>query len=89
MKMLPKTIADSLRLVSKLKERYLWVDALCIVQDDDLELVEQTAQMDLVYAKALFTVVVAVGTNADGGLPGLHVSRYLGHQHRFAEDVQL
>lgn len=68
---LPKGISDAMELVSMIGERYLWVDALCIVQDDDVELAEQTAQMDLVYARALLTIIVAAGTNADGGVPGL------------------
>lgn len=43
--LLPKTITDAMALVSKIGERYLWVDALCIVQDDFKELAEQTSQM--------------------------------------------
>ncbi|CZR52871.1 uncharacterized protein PAC_02748 [Phialocephala subalpina] len=70
---LPKTISSAIELVSMMGERYLWIDALCIVQDDDVELAEQTAQMDLVYARALLTIIVAAGTNADGGLPGLKI----------------
>lgn len=43
--LLPTTITDSMELVSKIGERYLWVDALCIVQDDEKEVAEQTSQM--------------------------------------------
>ncbi|KUJ13158.1 HET-domain-containing protein [Mollisia scopiformis] len=73
-KSLPKTIFDALHLLSEMGERYLWADALCIVQDDDTELAEQTSQMDLVYARAVFTIIVASGTNANAGLPGLHAN---------------
>lgn len=35
---LPRTIFDAIELVSMMGEHYLWVDALCIVQDDEVEL---------------------------------------------------
>ncbi|KAG4442823.1 hypothetical protein IFR05_001704 [Cadophora sp. M221] len=75
--LLPTTIRDSMELVSKIGERYLWVDALCIVQDDEKEVVEQTSQMDLVYACALATIIVATGENAEAGLPGVKIPRSL------------
>ncbi|KAH9220801.1 heterokaryon incompatibility protein-domain-containing protein [Leptodontidium sp. 2 PMI_412] len=75
--LLPTTITDSMELVSKIGERYLWVDALCIVQDDEKEVAEQTSQMDLVYACALATIIVATGENAEAGLPGVKSPRSL------------
>lgn len=68
---LPKTILDSINLVSALGERYLWVDRLCIVQDDELDVAKQITQMDLVYARALFTIMATSGSSASSGLPGL------------------
>lgn len=38
LEILPRTILDSMDFVSRIGERYLWVDALCIAQDDRLEL---------------------------------------------------
>jgi hypothetical protein len=32
---IPETILNAIQLVSAIGERYLWVDSLCIVQDDD------------------------------------------------------
>ena len=65
------TIKDALRLVSLLGERYLWVDCLCIVQDDlDTKQVYLNA-MGSIYANAYFTIVAADGHNADHGLRGL------------------
>lgn len=65
------TITDSMKLVSLLGERYLWVDAVCIVQDDENAKAEQIAKMDLVYAGALLTIVAASGDTAAAGLPGV------------------
>ena len=67
---LPKTIQESLDLVGRLGYRYLWVDALCIVQDDESSKVELINNMDRVYAESAVTIVAASGWHADAGLSG-------------------
>ena len=68
---IPQTVKDSMTLVKDMGERYLWVDALCIVQDSPVMQQKQIAKMDQIYAKALFTIVAANGDNAEAGLPGV------------------
>lgn len=68
---LPSTIADAMALVRALGERYLWVDALCIVQDDAKRKMQDMAQMDVIYSRAFATVVALHGASADAGLPGV------------------
>jgi hypothetical protein len=68
---LPKTIQDAMSLVKSLGERYLWVDALCIVQDDDENKLRDIQQMDVVYSQAFATIVAMEGMDADAGLPGI------------------
>jgi hypothetical protein len=67
----PNTIADAITLVRALDERYLWVDALCIVQDDPEHKERDIAQMDVIYSRAFATVVALHGADADAGLPGM------------------
>jgi hypothetical protein len=67
----PATIRDAITLVNAVGERYLWVDALCIVQDDPAIQQKQLAQMGLIYSLAAFTIVAAAGTDANAGLPGV------------------
>jgi hypothetical protein len=67
----PATILDAIELVRGVGERYLWVDALCIVQGDAASKTTQLAQMGLIYAQASFTIVAAAGTDANAGLPGV------------------
>ncbi|KAF2107750.1 heterokaryon incompatibility protein-domain-containing protein, partial [Lophiotrema nucula] len=70
-KRLPKTIRDAMRVTEMIGERYLWVDALCIVQDDDVEKARTFAVMNHIYRNALLTIAAADGKNADVGLIGL------------------
>ena len=66
-----KTIEDTILLVQRLEMRYLWVDRLCISQDqsDDHKL-QQIRGMADVFDGAV-SVIVALGDDAEAGLPGL------------------
>jgi Heterokaryon incompatibility protein (HET) len=77
---LPQTIQDSIALVASMNERYLWVDALCIVQDDDATKGVQIDQMASIYASALVTIVALSGQSASSGLPGVLSPRPRNHQ---------
>ncbi|RWA11278.1 hypothetical protein EKO27_g3823 [Xylaria grammica] len=66
-----KTIVDATHVVRSLGYRYLWVDALCIIQDDAASIQQNVMEMDRVYSHALFTIVAAAGMDANHGLPGV------------------
>lgn len=66
-----RTIADAINLVRSFGLEYLWVDALCILQDSDSDKKEQISNMDMIYKEARLTVIAASGDDADAGLPGL------------------
>jgi hypothetical protein len=74
---IPKTVCDAMNLVRELGQRYLWVDALCIVQDDKESKMQDIHNMAAVYANATFTIVAADG-DASTGLTGfrhVHLER--------------
>lgn len=58
-------------MAQSLGEKYLWVDCLCIRQDDEADKGKFIPQMDLIYGFALVTIVAASGVDADAGLPGV------------------
>jgi hypothetical protein len=68
---LPQTIEDAIILTGKMQEKYLWVDALCIVQDDTDTKHSSIQSMDKIYSKALATIVCLHGQDANAGLPGV------------------
>lgn len=65
---LPATIRDAITVAERMGIRLLWVDALCIRQDDDAHKDSQIAQMSSVYASAVFTIIAACGDHANAGL---------------------
>ncbi|KAH8672234.1 heterokaryon incompatibility protein-domain-containing protein [Ilyonectria robusta] len=71
---LPGTIRDTIDLCHRLDVGYLWIDSLCITQDDKASKDVQIQHMDAVYRSATFTIVAASGQNADTGLPELNIS---------------
>lgn len=68
---IPKTIQDAMDLTESINIDYLWVDTLCIPQDDIEVKQEIMQQMHLVYRNAVFTIVAAAGEDANRGLPGI------------------
>ena len=67
--MLPRTIQDAISIVERLNERFLWIDALCLVQNDEDDMRSGIDVMDLIYERAALTIIAASGDNANAGLP--------------------
>lgn len=53
---LPPTFANAVRICRRLNQRYLWIDALCIIQDDPTDWSHEARQMSTVYQNSLFTI---------------------------------
>ncbi|KAI6126928.1 heterokaryon incompatibility protein-domain-containing protein [Pisolithus sp. B1] len=68
---IPATIRDAMTLTHAIGERYLWVDSLCIIQNDLEMLQSEITRMGSIYSKALFAIIAASGDSADSGLPGV------------------
>lgn len=57
---LPKTIADTIRLCHKLGYQYLWVDSLCIVQDDSRDWHREASKMCDIYGGSALTIATPI-----------------------------
>ena len=70
MKTLPKTISDAFQITRRLGFRYLWVDALCIIQDGDggEDFRKESGHMDEVYGNAAITIAAAAAENVEEGI---------------------
>ncbi|KAF2117694.1 heterokaryon incompatibility protein-domain-containing protein [Lophiotrema nucula] len=74
-KRLPKTIKQAMDLTRSIGEKYLWCDALCVTQEEseasNRVRVRQISQMDKIYSRAVFTIVVLSGKHGDEMIPGV------------------
>ncbi|KAI1449632.1 heterokaryon incompatibility protein-domain-containing protein [Annulohypoxylon stygium] len=65
---LPPTLQDAILFTRHLQIQYIWIDAICIVQDCTTEWTEEAQKMMEYYAHARLTVVPIVSTSADCGM---------------------
>ncbi|ERS98113.1 uncharacterized protein SPSK_05947 [Sporothrix schenckii 1099-18] len=68
---LPPTIRDALHAARELGLAYLWIDTLCIVQDDADIKMATIGKMDLVYCAAELVLIAAGARDAYAGLAGV------------------
>ncbi|KAK3317020.1 heterokaryon incompatibility protein-domain-containing protein, partial [Apodospora peruviana] len=64
---LPQALRDAVRACRALRIPYLWIDALCIVQDDPGDLRTELSCMPGIYQRAAVTISAASATKADDG----------------------
>ncbi|KEF60352.1 uncharacterized protein A1O9_01912 [Exophiala aquamarina CBS 119918] len=59
---LPKTYTDAIEVIRALGLKYLWIDAICIIQDDPADKIVEVPRMHQYYRNALFVISA---TNAE------------------------
>jgi hypothetical protein len=64
---LPKTIQDAITVASRLGLRYLWVDSLCIIQNDRQDKTFEIGQMPSIYSQARVTISASRASNVQEG----------------------
>lgn len=87
---LSATFKNAIQLCRRLDVRFLWIDSLCIVQDDKHDWRQQAALMAIIYQSAYVTVSASAAASGAEGLfrerpgtvcvlPGLHARRTFSH----------
>lgn len=66
--MLPGTIRDAIQVCRGLSIRYLWVDALCIMQGDPDDFATEITRMGSIYDSSIFTIAATESIDSDSGL---------------------
>jgi hypothetical protein len=70
----PQTFRDAFEVAEKLTIRYIWIDALCIQQDDSEQLGKHMEAMGSIYGAAALTIV-SDSESADHGIAGVSTPR--------------
>ncbi|KAF2137432.1 uncharacterized protein K452DRAFT_208546, partial [Aplosporella prunicola CBS 121167] len=65
---MPKNFKEAIQVTERLGIPFIWIDSLCIVQDDKQDWKIEAAKMKDVYRCATFTIVAASAADSSGGL---------------------
>jgi hypothetical protein len=65
---LPKTFQDAITVTRKFGMQYLWIDSLCILQDDPHDWRIQSSLMGEIYQNAVVTIAGSASSGPDEGL---------------------
>jgi len=65
---LPKTFRDAVSVTRALNIRYIWIDSLCIVQDDLENWKQEAAKIASIYENSFLTFAAVDSPNSNGGL---------------------
>jgi Heterokaryon incompatibility protein (HET) len=71
---LPWTLFNAINFTRRLGIRYIWIDSLCIVQDDKIDWTTEAAKMSHVYFHA--TLVISANSTPDCTIPSFHRQLY-------------
>jgi len=62
-----KNFQDAIEITRRFGERYLWIDALCIIQDSDADKAIEIAKMGDIYKNASLNIAAGVKGDSLGG----------------------
>ena len=84
---LPKSIRDAISVCQGLEFRYIWIDALCIVQDDELDWQRESVRMLDLYANSYITIAAHAAASCHEGFLGKQAFSQPPWQSSFQVDI--
>lgn len=64
---LSNTFRDAVTTAREMNVRYLWIDSLCIIQNDLADWEQESVKMGSYYSNALFNIAAVSASNGSGG----------------------
>jgi hypothetical protein len=83
---LPKTFVDALEITTKLGLEYIWIDSLCIIQDDEKDWQLEAGRMSSVYGGSYINIAASSAKGANEGCFLRPESRIEGFRARITAD---
>jgi hypothetical protein len=65
---MPRTFQDAVKFTRSLRVRYLWIDSICIIQNDQSDWRHEASQMEKVYGGSYLTLAAVHAEDCNGGL---------------------
>jgi hypothetical protein len=65
---LPDTFRDAIQVTKKLDVQFLWIDSICIIQDDNHDREEESSKMASIYQNSYLTLCATSAPSDDAGL---------------------
>ncbi len=81
---IPKTFQHAIEVLRRLPFRYLWIDSICIVQDDTDDWTREAAAMCSVYSRAALTLAATNSPDSHYGLHSALSENYRSHEFSMA-----
>ncbi|KAK8015730.1 hypothetical protein PG991_008618 [Apiospora marii] len=88
---LPKTLSDAVALAAKIGCRWIWIDSMCIIQDDEQDWAREATKMSTVYKFALVTIITSSAACCNEGFldkvrkPSVHLGEVAAGQDKTVE----
>jgi hypothetical protein len=73
--LLPKTFQDAVRITRGLKIQFLWIDSLCIIQDNPSDWETESERMEDVFSSAYCTIAASSANSSVDGFLGARKQR--------------
>lgn len=64
---LPRTFQDAITICRELHVQYLWIDSLCILQDDTLDWEQESAKMAMIYSRSYLNIAATRAPDSSAG----------------------
>lgn len=72
---LPKTFRDAIHVTQNLGVQYLWIDSLCIIQNDEKDWESESKLMEQVFGSAYATIAASCASGTDDGFLKARIER--------------